>query len=611
VIPAVAASASAGRTNAGGGLSLLADRAKKRLELIRRRKQGDRDDLPHVQDDEYNDGTVFPPRFSSSRPAPPAKISIPALNVQSDAFFRACQEVHTKVRKRVAEWAPRLVSPLAKTGGGFYGVSPKTVERYYDANNRDKKSKPLGVRDGMSQALEELRLMRTEMEALRQELHEMRKRVLGEEDELGGTGGDGQIDFKKRRKIQKRKRQFDRVAKEVERWAEDLLFRQGGADGVASDNSNHGWTRLECNKMFVDSFNRDDRTSAYVKWMKDSRGPYANAEDSREYPCIKLYSTIDAPLEEVCMYLSQPNNMQEYNDLIVKHKDLEIISPYSKICWGQTPQLLFVKPRQMITFCHHKWLRDGTQVVVNQAWDYDGDEDEEERNRIKKMIDERSPKAFALRGANYISRHPDDPEKTRVCLITHAHPGSDVPQWALRTSVNSLGPIEPFKLFHKINHNVGKHREELQKRCLMLRRVDETEMVSSSAADGSGSAVGGDRGGMTRRPAGLSQMGYACFWPDGGGIIEGGSMPNQQREEQRQQPQNQQASRDDILDTAQSSSAENTPKASYSTDGNTPAAKEEPTANIPEDEKRQEMSQSTNEKQQGDKSPAAATVVAS
>ena len=32
-------------------------------------------------------------------------------------------------------------------------------------------------------------------------------------------------------------------------------------------------------------------------------------------------------------------------------------------------------------------------------------------------------------------------------------------------------------------------------------------------------------GGRSPRPAGMAQLGYACFWPNGGGVKEGGILP--------------------------------------------------------------------------------------
>lgn len=139
-------------------------------------------------------------------------------------------------------------------------------------------------------------------------------------------------------------------------------------------------------------------------------------------------------------------------------------------------------------------MRDGTQVLVNQACD------------SHENFTLQNPQAFALRGANFISRHPDDPSKTRIALLAHASPGPDVPHWASKTAVKALVPIEPFKLFHKINKGIINHRKELEQAL-----PAPTEMVSQ---DGTGPSA---------RPAGMAQMGYACFWPQGGGLQEEGS----------------------------------------------------------------------------------------
>lgn len=97
-----------------------------------------------------------------------------------------------------------------------------------------------------------------------------------------------------------------------------------------------------------------------------------------------------------------------------------------------------------------------------------------------------------------------------------------MPQWASKTAVNALIPIEPFKLFHKINENVKRNQPQLRE------LMERAEMVSLP-------------GGRSPRPAGIAQMGYACFWPNGGGLMEGGSdqqrAPLEQRPQQEIQPQ--------------------------------------------------------------------------
>ena len=145
--------------------------------------------------------------------------------------------------------------------------------------------------------------------------------------------------------------------------------------------------------------------------MTDSRGDKADVNDDTEYPCIKCESTIDAPLEDVCTYLSQQSASAEYNDLVVQYKDVEDISPSAKICWSQSPQILFLKPRDFVTWCHHRWKKDGTEVILNQAVDhpdYPGSKEEKEGKACR---------AYALRGANCKcnENHPSCVSEVNVC----------------------------------------------------------------------------------------------------------------------------------------------------------------------------------------------------
>jgi hypothetical protein len=135
--------------------------------------------------------------------------------------------------------------------------------------------------------------------------------------------------------------------------------------------------------------------------MKDSRQSMNRSissqdeiDDETEYPCIKCFATINSPIESVCEYLSQESNMAEYNDLVIDYKDVESISPQSKITWSQCPQILFIKPRDFVTFCHHRWRKDGTQIVVNQACEHQDIPGNTEDS------DGKVCRAHALRGAN-------------------------------------------------------------------------------------------------------------------------------------------------------------------------------------------------------------------
>ena len=60
-------------------------------------------------------------------------------------------------------------------------------------------------------------------------------------------------------------------------------------------------------------------------------------------------------------------------------------------------------------------------------------------------------------------------------------------------------PIEPFKLFYNIEKGVKQTRLDAK---------------SEPAAASIGPS------GRSSQPGGLSQLGYACFWPNGGGLKE-------------------------------------------------------------------------------------------
>lgn len=391
----------------------------------------------------------------------------------SSGLLRSTLAVHKQLRQKLSEVQhvrftlpskPQLQRKIHSSVGIYYGLTPQNIRYTPPAK------KTLALKETMIETLQEIKSMRKELELLRREIQTMKQ---GEAGTFSPKEEQKSL-VARRNELQ---REYEGVGEQVEQWAEEMLF----------DKDDESWTEVKCSRVLRGAINKDGRTRAFLRWMKDSRGPrFANPNDDREYPCIKIYSTIDAPLEEVCLYLAQEQHMGDYNDLIDKYRDLQEITPSSKVCLGETPQILFIKPRQLISFCHHRWLRDGTEVVVNQACD---------------KFEDIPATAYAFRGATYISRDPNDPERTRMALVAHANPGPDVPAWACKTAVNALAPIEPFKLFHKINLAVTQCRPQLS------RDLKEIRQVGS--------------GGRSSRPGGLSMLGYACFWPQGGGLCEG------------------------------------------------------------------------------------------
>eukprot|EP00529_Nitzschia_sp_RCC80_P016500 CAMPEP_0113514934 /NCGR_PEP_ID=MMETSP0014_2-20120614/40673_1 /TAXON_ID=2857 /ORGANISM="Nitzschia sp." /LENGTH=649 /DNA_ID=CAMNT_0000411463 /DNA_START=338 /DNA_END=2287 /DNA_ORIENTATION=- /assembly_acc=CAM_ASM_000159 len=399
-----------------------------------------------------------------------------------------------RIKKILSATVGSSLKPI-EGSGYYYGLTQKELKdgqnhHTTSSSNRHKKpqTKPK-LQDSVSEAVEELKSLREDIERMRKEIKDMRVKILGDEADLddgdedstdsssGSTGGGAEALWQRREK----QRKADKLAAQIEAWAQSML----------QETEEDGWKPVECNKMVRSSLNASNRTVAHVKWMKDSREDLADANDEDLYPCMKCHATIDAPLEAVCSYLAEESVSPDYNDVVKKHHDVEEISPNAKVCWSQSPQILFIKPRDFVTFCYHRWRRDGTEVIVNQAYDHPD-----------AKPSENSVRGYALRGANFISRSHDDPSKTEITIIAHANPGGGLPPWASKTAVNALAPIEPFKLFHKINEQVQKNQSELGE------RFRKAEMVSSVPP------------GRSRRPGGMAQLGYACYWPNGGGSVE-------------------------------------------------------------------------------------------
>ena len=155
---------------------------------------------------------------------------------------------------------------------------------------------------------------------------------------------------------------------------------------------------------------------------------------------------------------------------------------------------MFIQPRDFVTYCYHRWKGDGTQVIVSQAIDHPSMKKENGGYR-----------AYALRGATYIHKDPAAPTtKTKLVMLAHCNCGDDIPEWAVRTAVGVMAPIKPFEIIHRIRVGVKQSHNEL----LELERKEKTKETAGGGA------------GRCNRPAGIAQMGYACFWPTGGGIVD-------------------------------------------------------------------------------------------
>jgi hypothetical protein len=166
--------------------------------------------------------------------------------------------------------------------------------------------------------------------------------------------------------------------------------------------------------------------------------------------------------------------------------------------------------------------------VVNQACDYPG---AAAIHATTTTATSSAPRAYALRGATYISQLPNG--KTKIVMLQHANCGYDIPEWAVRTAVNILAPIKPFEIIHRIQVGVKRSKETLEREegfflnapatsahaeCDTKRRRRSIQKQKKNHSGVDTDTTFGTR--RSRRPAGIAQMGCACFWPEGGGLVE-------------------------------------------------------------------------------------------
>ena len=71
---------------------------------------------------------------------------------------------------------------------------------------------------------------------------------------------------------------------------------------------------------------------------------------------------------------------------------------------------------------------------------------------------------------------------------------------ASKAALNTVVQIEPFKMFYKIEKGIKEAK---------YGKVKPEKSISASKISNQSS-----------HPAGLSSLGFACFWPNGGGLIE-------------------------------------------------------------------------------------------
>jgi hypothetical protein len=164
----------------------------------------------------------------------------------------AIVEVKQKIMKRRLKIpkvpkVPKIPISDPESTGIYYGITKSTFEKA----SKPEDSKPRSVQQSMQDALEELRTMRQEMEKMRHEMETMKKKIVDE-----GDLEDPEAEQKVAQAHRRKQKEYDKIAAEVERWAEKLIYEETEADG---------WTEVACNKMMRQKLNASGRTKAYIK----------------------------------------------------------------------------------------------------------------------------------------------------------------------------------------------------------------------------------------------------------------------------------------------------------------------------------------------------------
>ena len=221
---------------------------------------------------------------------------------------------------------------------------------------------------------------------------------------------------------------------------------------------------------------------------------------------------------------------------------------------------MFIQPRDFVTYCRHRWLNNGrVQFITNQACEHtssSNDDDDSDDNDDATTPTSSKYRAYSLRGATLISpcsstlqdneeQQEQEQEKeiecTTIIMLSHCNCGNDIPEWAVRTAVGILAPIKPFEIIHRIEIGIQNARYELDQAeeesaikmksssssSSIMKKATASSLSSSSSLSWSSDDDDDERGKkriITRRrssrPAGIAQMGYGAFWPDGGGLLD-------------------------------------------------------------------------------------------
>ena len=178
---------------------------------------------------------------------------------------------------------------------------------------------------------------------------------------------------------------------------------------------NIGWKKIR----------EDDGYEVYRKMMGVGPGS--------QYACVLCHGIIKSPPKDVFALFEDDSRIREYNALVEKGRDIEVVAENTKVTWMGTPPVFPFKPRDFCTLIHTRKLKDGTYIVINKATTHP----------------DAPPTAGYVRGAivlgaNIIEPVPGDGRKSKVTMIAQLDPGGFAPPVAVnhvRPALLSSGSI--------------------------------------------------------------------------------------------------------------------------------------------------------------------------
>lgn len=165
----------------------------------------------------------------------------------------------------------------------------------------------------------------------------------------------------------------------------------------------------------------DGEYEVYRKYMSPGIGS--------QYACVMCNGTINASPSKVTSLLSDTSRIHEYNTLYEKGKDVEVVHDNTVVVWCCSPPIFPFRPRDFVTCCHTRKLKDGTTVIINRAVTHP------DAPVLPEYV-----RASVILAANIIQPIPNSPNKCKITMITQMDPGGFAPP-VIVNHLCTQGPI--------------------------------------------------------------------------------------------------------------------------------------------------------------------------